>query len=99
MARRKQLREIHLQQFGSVRGLDFRHGGRAEIVMTYPEIGQLLEAWSELETQKSKTDSRIIAALDFLSHKCHLLDAAIVALVPIAQERAKIVPILDESME
>jgi hypothetical protein len=68
MARQKQ-NEIRLTRFGSIIGLMFENGGAAEMLMTFPEIHRLLEAWQEQELVKKQPDQKIVSALDVLCRK------------------------------
>jgi hypothetical protein len=63
--------------------------------MTFPEISRLLGVWSGHERQKRNPDERTLSALNILSKKVRKFDAAVVAEVPIAQRKARIVPIVD----
>jgi hypothetical protein len=50
MERQNLLREIRLPRFGSVIGLTFDDGGAAEMLMTFPELRRVLNAWRDHET-------------------------------------------------
>ena len=95
MGRRVDKKRIRLSQFGTCIGLVFEKGGSAEMLMTFPEISRLLGVWSDHERQKRNPDEKTLSALNILSKKVRKFDAAVVAEVPIAQRRAKIVPIVD----
>lgn len=95
MARKKSLQEIRLPSFGSVIGLVFEHGGAAEVLMTFPELHYLLDAWRDHEEAKSRPDKKTIAALKVLHRKAWHFRPRMVAEVPIAQQRAKITPVLE----
>ena len=91
MAKREQ---IHLRRFGSVTGLNFEDGGSAEMLMTVPEVSRILKAWLSHEKKRRRPDEKTVSALAVLNRKVYKFEAAIVAEVPIAQRRAKIVPVL-----
>ena len=93
--RRVQKKRIRIPRFGSCIGLLFEEGGAAEIVMTFPDLSRLLDAWLDHERQKRNPDEGTVSALNVLSKNVRKFDAAVVAEVPIAQRKAKIVPILD----
>lgn len=60
MARRKIKKEIRLKNFGSVIGLVFERGGAAEMLMSFPEIALLIDAWFEYESAKTKPNQRTL---------------------------------------
>jgi hypothetical protein len=95
MKGRKTTSEIRLPRFGSVVGLAFEDGGAAEILMTFPELRRILEAWQDAEAAKSHPDPKIISALDVLRKKALSVRTRFIAEVPIAQSRARIIPILE----
>jgi hypothetical protein len=89
-------KRIRIPRFGSCIGLIFEKGGSAEILMTFPEISRLMRSWVDHEQQRRNPDEKTISALNVLLKKVRKFDAALVAEVPIAQRRAKIVPIFNE---
>ena len=88
--------EIHLRRFGSVTGLNFEDGGSAEMLMTFPEVSRILKAWLDHERKRHRPDEKTVSALSVLSRKVYKFKGAIVADVPIAQRRAKIVPVVGD---
>lgn len=87
---------IRIPRFGSCIGLIFEEGGSAEILMTFPEISRLMRSWVDHEQQSRNPDEKTISALNVLLKRVRKFDAALVAEVPIAQRKAKIVPIFNE---
>ena len=90
-------KRIRLPRFGSCIGLIFEDGGFAEMLMTFPELSRLIDAWLDHEGQKTRPDEKTLSALNVLSKKVRKFDAALVVEVPIAQRRARIVPVFNES--
>ena len=92
---RKRPSEIRLPRFGSIIGLLFENGGEAEMLMTFPEIRRLLQAWREQEL--NRPDRKTLSALDVLCKTTFNVGTRFVAEVPIAARRAKITPVFAES--
>jgi hypothetical protein len=89
-------RRIRIPSFGSVIGLGFNRGGFAEVLMTHPEFGGILDAWNNYEQMRSKPDKQVLAALDLLGKKVRKMNAVFVAEVPIARQHAKVTPTFGE---
>ena len=94
--RRQVQKRIPLKRFGAVTGLIFEDGGAAEVVMTFPEVSRIVNAWQEHEAAKKKPDPKTMAALDVLASKVYKFDAKLVAEVPIAVHRATITPVIPQ---
>jgi hypothetical protein len=86
--------EIRIPMFGSATGLIFENGGYVEVLMTFPEVHKLLDAWKEHEKGKAEPDKQLLETLESLFEKAFDSNVAIVAEVPIAKWRAKIIPII-----
>lgn len=93
MRQRKQ--PIHMSSFGGATGFTFERGGNVEIAMNRTEISRILSALLEFEEGSRRPDAKLISAVKTVMSKAHSRFARtrIVAEVPIARKRAKLVPI------
>src|SRR4051812_26128194 len=95
MPRKKAVKTIRIRSFGSLVGLLFERGGSAEVLMTFPELSRLVDAWSAYERAKTRADEETLEALNVLRKRARRFDAAFIVEVPIAQRRARIVPVVE----
>lgn len=87
----------HLARFGTTIGLTFgSRGGNTVISIASAEIRRLLEVWHQAETTKRKPDPEILTALTLLGRKARNLDNTFVLECPIAQRKARILPLVSD---
>ena len=97
MAAKRRIKSVWLQSWGSAIGLNFERGGTVEVLMTWPEVRRILDAWKEYEGMKKKPETKVLDALIFLQRRVSHLPGEIIAEVPIAQGHALIIPVIPDA--
>jgi len=92
--RKASTKEVHLESFGSVTGLLLERGMCVEVLMTWPEVTRILDAYIVHEKGKEKPNVDMIASIRKVTDHVSKQDVAFRAAVVIAQHRAKITPVV-----
>jgi len=86
--------EVHLESFGSVTGLLVERGMCAEVLMTWPEVTRIIDAYIRHEEGKAKPNTDMVAMMKKVSSHISKQKMALRASVVIAQQKAMITPVV-----